>query len=150
MGRDARLKKLTILLCALVLTLAPFARAAFASEEEGDGKANKPPPEFEYVELKPLVLPIITEKGLTQQVSLLVSLEIPYGKAEHIKAMAPKLADAYISDLYGALGNGEAMMKGGVVDVTAIKERLTADTTRVLGPDKVHEVLLQVMQQAKR
>jgi hypothetical protein len=131
------------------MTLAPFARAAFAAEEE-EGKANKPPPEFEYVELKPLVLPIITEKGLTQQVSLLVSLEIPYGKTEHIKAMAPKLADAYISDLYGALGNNEAMMRGGVVDVTAIKERLTADTTRVLGPDKVHEVLLQVMQQAKR
>ncbi|TAL31813.1 MAG: flagellar basal body-associated FliL family protein [Alphaproteobacteria bacterium] len=131
------------------MTLAPFARAAYAAEEEEDSKA-KPPPEFEYVELKPLVLPIITERGLTQQVSLLVSLEIPYGKGDEIRAMAPKLADAYISDLYGALGNNEALLKGGVVDVTAIKERLSADTIKVLGPDKVHEVLLQVMQQAKR
>jgi hypothetical protein len=119
-------------------------------DEDNGGKPKKPPPEFEYVELKPLTLPIINSNGLTQQVSLLVSLEVPYGKTDEIKAAAPKLADAYISDLYGALGSGSAMLKGGIIDVNAVKEHLTADTTKVLGPDKVHAVLLDVMQQSRR
>lgn len=106
-------------------------------------------PEFEYYELAPLVLPIINETGVTQQVSLVVSLELPYGKKSEVELYEPRLADAYLQDLYGALGAGHAMMHGNVVDVQAVKSRLTDVTTKVLGPDKVNSVLLQVVQQRR-
>ena len=134
---------------------------AYAAEEEGGkGKAQAGGPEkgraeeaggkhpdFEYVDLKPLVLPIITDRGLTQQVSLMVSLELPYGEVGEIAPFEPRLADAYLQDLYGALGAGNAMMQGNVIDVMAVKRRLNAVTAKVLGGEKFHDVLLQVVQQ---
>ena len=106
-------------------------------------------PEFEYLELSPLTLPIITDQGMMQQVSLVVALEVPYGKKDEIKVMEPRLADAYLQDLYGALGAGHAMMRGNIIDVQAVKDRLTDVTNRVVGPDVVHGVLLQVLQQRR-
>lgn len=132
-------------LAANPMTPAGFVSAAWANSKEED--PNAPKPEFEYLEMAPLVLPIITESGLTQQVSLVVSLELPYGKTAEVKPYEPKLADAYLQDLYGALGTGHAMMRGGVIDVMAVKTRLTDVTTKVLGADKFHSVLLQVVQQ---
>lgn len=120
---------------------------AYAAESED---ANAPKPEFEYFELAPLVLPIITEGGLTQQVSLVVSLELPYGKKGEVEPYAPRLADAYLRDLYGALGVGDAMMRGDVVDVMAVKDRLTEVTTKVIGAERFNSVLLQVVQQSPR
>jgi hypothetical protein len=128
-----------------LMLLAPGIAMAAASEEPAAAT-----PDFEYLDMKPLVLPIITEKGLTQQVSLVISLEVPYGTKDKVKAMEPKLADAYISDLYGALGTGHGLMKNNVIDIPAIKARLSKNTLKVLGPDKVNDVLLQVVQQSQR
>ncbi|MBI1215335.1 MAG: hypothetical protein GC185_05895 [Alphaproteobacteria bacterium] len=157
MKKMKKMKKIKILFAFLaVMALAssgaaPLFHAPPAYAEEGGGEAKKgPPPDFEYLQLKPLTLPVITAKGLTQQVSLLVSLEVPYGTKDAIKEMEPKLADAYISDLYGALGAGQVMLRGHILDVGAIKTRLTKDTEKVLGPDKVHDVLLQAVQQSGR
>lgn len=112
---------------------------------------NAPHPEFEYVQLDPINLPIITNKGLTQQLSLLVSVEVPYGSAEEITTFKPRLADAFIQDLYGALGAGHGLMKDGVINVQEIKKRLFAVATKVTGPEhKIHDVLLQVVQQLPR
>ena len=132
---------------------------AFAAEEEaaaaspaGEGEDGKPPapkPDFDYLEMKPLVVPVITAKGLTQQLSLVISIELPYGTLDDIKVLQPKLADTYISDLYGLLGAGGAILHGNVVDVVTIKDHLTRDTTKVLG-DKYSQVLLQVVQQSSR
>ncbi len=116
------------------------------TEKAADSKEKHP--DFEYINLKPLVLPVITDRGLTQQVSLFVSLELPYGKMDDVEPFEPRLADAYLQDLYGALGAGGAMMTGGnLVDVQAIKQRLTSVTHKVLGTENVHDVLLQVVQQ---
>jgi hypothetical protein len=128
----------------VILALSLGAGAAQAASAE---KSDAPPPEYEYIELKPLTLPIITDKGLTQQVSLMVSLELPYGKLEEVKFLMPRLADAYLRDLYGVLGVGGAMMKGGLIDVVAVKQRLAAVTVSIAGEGKVNDVLLQVVQQ---
>jgi flagellar FliL protein len=101
----------------------------------------------EFVELDPLVLPIIDGTGVTQVVSLVIALEVEgKEKADEVKKLTPRLKDAYIQDMYGIL-NKHAAMKGGVVQVGAIKGRLTKITTDVLGEDMVDEVLLQVVQQ---
>lgn len=130
-----------------ILGMVLVAPVSAMAEEEAAAAAT---PDFEYLDMKPLVLPIITEKGLTQQVSLVISLEVPYGTKDKVKAMEPKLADAYISDLYGALGTGHGLMKNNVIDIPAIKARLSKNTLKVLGPDKVNDVLLQVVQQSQR
>jgi len=128
---------------AAVLTASPAL-----AEGGGEGAAETgPKPEFEYLQISPLTLPVITDRGLTQQVSLVVSIELPYGKKAEIEPMEPRLADAYLQDLYGALSSGHGMMRGNIVDVQAVKERLTNVTTKVLGADKFSSVLLQVVQQ---
>lgn len=101
----------------------------------------------EFVELDPLILPIIDSSGVTQTVSLVIALEVEdKAKADEVRKLTPRLKDAYIQDMYGVL-NKHAALKGGVVQVSAIKGRLTKITTDVLGEDMVSEVLLQVVQQ---
>ncbi|MBI3441495.1 MAG: flagellar basal body-associated FliL family protein [Proteobacteria bacterium] len=132
---------------SVICFLAVLVPRTYAAESETKGESG-PPPEFAYIQLDPINLPIITAKGLTQQVSLLVSLEIEFADKEKVSVYKPRLTDAYIQDLYGAIGAGYAMMKGNVVDVQQIKQRLTSVTDKVLGPDlKAHDVLLQVIQQ---
>jgi flagellar FliL protein len=101
----------------------------------------------EFVELDPLILPVIDNTGVTQTVSMVIALEVPdKTKAEEVKKLSPRLKDAYIQDMYGIL-NAHAALKGGVLQVGEIKERLNKITTKVLGEDMVNEVLLQVVQQ---
>jgi flagellar basal body-associated protein FliL len=104
-------------------------------------------PEVSFVEMKPLVLPIVDQNGVSQIVSLVVSLEAssPETKAE-IEKYSPRLLDAFIQDMYGALSR-QAAMEGGMVQVGYIKSRLNRVTLEVLGKDKVKDVLLQVVQQ---
>jgi len=121
-----------------------------ASAEEGEkGDPDAKHPDFEYIQLDPLTLPVITAKGLTQQISLKVQLEVPYGKRDDVAGYEPRLIDAYLRDLYGQLGAGRGMMKNNFVDVSAVKQRLTEITHEVMGEKKedVHEVLLQVLLQ---
>lgn len=127
----------------------PVVAQALANEGGGEGEKGGPHPDFEYMEMKPMVLPVITDKGVTQQISLVVSLEVPYGKKAEVENYEPRLTDAYLQDLYGALGAGKAMVTNNVIDVQAVKARLTNVTRKVLKDDQVHDVLLQVLQQRR-
>jgi flagellar FliL protein len=101
----------------------------------------------EFVELDPLILPIIDKDGVSQVVSLVVALEVPdAAKKEEVKKLAPLLKDAFIQDMYGEL-NQQMAVKGGVIQVAVIKERLSKISIKVLGKDSVNGVLLQVVQQ---
>lgn len=100
-----------------------------------------------FVELDPLILPIVDNEGIQQVVSIVIALEVSGPTdADKVKALKPRLKDAYIQDLYGVLNKHEAL-KGGVVQVGPIKERLNVATRKVMGDDVVHDVLLQVVQQ---
>lgn len=144
------IRNLPALAIIVLVSMGIGYRGVAPAYASGSEDASAPKPEFEYYELAPLVLPIITESGLTQQVSLVVSLELPYGKKSEVEPYAPRLADAYLRDLYGALGVGNAMMRGDVVDVLAVKDRLTEVTTKVIGAERFNSVLLQVVQQSPR
>ncbi|MDE2336298.1 MAG: hypothetical protein KGL10_03205 [Alphaproteobacteria bacterium] len=141
-----------------VLTVVGFAPAAYAAGDTMGGKAmsgaqetgpNGQHPEYQYVELSPVILPIITTQGLTQQVSLKVQLEVFWGNKDKVSTYEPRLIDAYLQDLYGALSAGSGLLKNSFVNIVAVKQRLTVDTDKVLGKDKdkVHDVLLEVLQQ---
>lgn len=121
--------------------------ATHKKEEKKKGGGGHGGGGTEFVELDPLILPIIDSSGVTQTVSLVIALEVEDKvKAEEVKKLTPRLKDAYIQDMYGVL-NKHAALKGGVVQVAAVKSRLTKITTDVLGEDMVSEVLLQVVQQ---
>ncbi|HTK83840.1 MAG TPA: flagellar basal body-associated FliL family protein [Patescibacteria group bacterium] len=103
--------------------------------------------EPKYVNLDPLSLPIIDDKGVTSNVSIVVALQVEDEKSvNEIKKQMPRLIDAYIQNMYGMLNKREAL-KGGVVQVGLVKDRLNQITKKVLGDDMVDDVLLQVVSQ---
>jgi len=114
-----------------------------AKKGHGEGESEK----SEYVTLDPLILPIIDKDGISQTVSIVISVEVSdKDKAEAVTDMVPRLKDAYIQEMYGVL-NKQAALQGGVVQVGMIKERLNQITQRVMGEGVVNDVLLQVVQQ---
>ncbi len=121
-----------------------FVTTASAADSEDEVKDA---PEYEYFQMSPLMIPIIQQGGIVQQVSLVVSIEVPYGKIPTIERYQPRLADAFIQDLYGVLGAGYGLVNGKVLDVHAIKKRMLSVTQKVLGPETATDVLLQVVQQ---
>lgn len=155
MGFKTAMGRFFIILSVVVFTLGislprgipSFVSTALAAEgKEEDPKA--PHPEFEYVQIDPIMLPIITSRGITQQIRLMVQIEVEYGKKSDVEPYMPRLVDAYLQDLYGALSAGHGIMKNNFVDVIQVKQRLTSVTDKVLGEDhKAHGVLLQILQQ---
>ncbi len=131
-----------------------FMQEAEASAPEGEEhevakeeEHAKDSTHFEYVELDPLILPIVDKNGLSQVVSMVVALEVvDAAAAEKVKKLSPKIKDAYIQDLYGML-NEHAALKGGVIQVSYIKKRLNKISVDVIGEEYFNDVLLQVVQQ---
>jgi flagellar FliL protein len=100
-----------------------------------------------FVEMDPLILPILDKDGITQVISLVVAIEVndEAGK-KAVEAVIPRLKDAYIQEMYGLLSK-QAAMKGGVLQVAMLKEKLNKVSTEVLGEEGFNDVLLQVVQQ---
>lgn len=122
--------------------------AAFKNAKEKAAKLSvKQARDLHFVEMDPIILPIIDTQGVSQVVTLIVSLEVNGEEnAELAQTLAPRLKDAYIQDMYGVLSR-KASMEGGVVKVNQLKERLNRISAQVLGQDKVNSVLLQVVNQ---
>jgi flagellar basal body-associated protein FliL len=124
-----------------------ISKPAHASDSKEKSEGEHGAAEVSFYEMKPLVLPIVDANGVSQIISLVVSLEAttPEARAE-IEKYSPRLLDAFIQDMYGALSR-QAAMEGGLVQVGYIKSRLNRVSGEVLGKDKVKDVLLQVLQQ---
>lgn len=117
-------------------------KAAPEKTEKAEGEAK-----VEYISMQPIILPIIGRDGISQTVSMVVSIQVSdKTKAEEVKLNLPKLADAYLSDMYGTLSQ-KAAMQGGVIKVSMLKARLASITKKVMGEGMVDDVLLQVLQQ---
>lgn len=131
-----------------VASAGPVDEAAKAAHDaKADAAKGVAVAQEEFVQLEPLILPVIDERGLSQMVSLVVSLEVPdVATAAEVKRLSPRLKDAYIQDMYGVL-NRKSSMTNGVLQVALIKDRLNKVSVEVLGKDKVNDVLLQVVQQ---
>ncbi len=124
-----------------LLCLAFPAHDASAAEEKKSANVA------EYIKMDPLLLPIIDDDGVQQVVSMVVTIEVDgISNADKVKAMRPRLADAYIQNMYGIL-NKHAALKGGIIQVAMLKERLNKVTSDVVGHDMGAEVLIQVVQQ---
>lgn len=138
------MKKLLAGVATLVLALGVFSASpqAYASEKGSSGG-------FEYIEMKPLMLPIIDGNGASQVINLVIALEVKdLSVASKIEKMRPKLTDAFIQDMYGTL-NKQAASHGGVLQLNQIKKRLLKVSNQILSDEEeaVHDVLLQVIDQ---
>lgn len=121
--------------------------AAEKAAAEAEGEHAAPAPVLEFVKVDPIILPVIDDHGLSQVVTIVITLEVPdAAAADQARLMAPRLKDAIIQDMYGVLSR-KTVMKGGTVDVTKIKTRLNELSKKVLGAEKVNDVLLQVVNQ---
>lgn len=130
------------LMALMTVSLAVPAHAAGGGKKETAG--------VQYMELDPLLLPVIDDTGITQQVSLIVKLEVADAeKAAKIESMKPKIVDAFVADLYGSFSNKNAMLANGILRLDRIKTRLKSTAAKVAGDDTVSDVLLQVVQQHK-
>jgi flagellar FliL protein len=132
-----------------------FMKPAEASQPDGEQakkhaekkEKDKDKSKHTFVELDVLTLPIISDSGVTQTVSMVVAIEVADEKAAAlIESQAPRLRDAYIQKMYGLLYANDAL-KDGVIQVSAIKAQLNEISHKVLGADVVEDVLLQVVQQ---
>ncbi len=126
-----------------------FNNSAQATEskeaKKEEAKTEVAPPT--YVEMKPLVLPVVDKNGVSQIISIVISLEVDDpAKAANAEALKPRLTDAYIQGMYGVLSS-QSVMADGILQVGYIKDRLNHITTKVLGENQVKDVLLQVVQQ---
>ena len=138
------MKFLFAALCAVTIAVSGFTTPALAAGGGGGGSAALLP----YMELDPLLLPIITDDGITQQVSLIVKIEVSDAShIEEVKALEPKIVDAFVRDLYGTLSNENAMVVHGILNIPLIKTRLRHTAAQVAGDELIHDVLLQVVQQ---
>ncbi len=133
-----------------VASLGASDSVAYASQkarEKAGVLAKEEAKKLEFVKLDPIILPIIDANGVSQVVTLVVSLEVDSPeKAEYVAKLVPRLKDAFIQDMYGVL-NRKASMDGGVVKVDQLKERLNRVSKRILGENKTNGVLLQVVNQ---
>lgn len=128
----------------------PAAEAAGleGEHEEAVKEVEHDPALYTYVELDPLILPIIDEYGVNQVVSLVLSLEVVNAEAAaKVESMKPRLNDAYIQNMYGLINQHVAHNKSGLIKVESLKKRLNKISENVMGKDVVNDVLLQVIQQ---
>ncbi len=135
------MRKVLFFIAAFVaFSLSPVISEAAEKKEDKSGGA-------EYVKMGPLLLPIIDEDGLQQVVNMVLSIEVDgVSNADKVKAMSPRLKDAYIQNMYGML-HEHAALKSGVIQIKMIKARLNEITATVVGDDIETDVLIQMVQQ---
>lgn len=120
---------------------AKKARDKLARESEEAAK------NLHFVKLEPIILPIIDAQGVSQVITLVISVEVDGAEnAERAEILVPRLKDAIIHDMYGVL-NRKASLEGGLVQVNMLKKRLNRISQNVLGQNHVNDVLLQVVNQ---
>lgn len=132
------MKKLLMMMLCVGLLMAFTPNAEAKDKKEGEIT-------IQFIELSPLVLPVINDRGVTQMVSLVVALEVDsQEKADKVTHFSPRLTDAYLSDLYGVLSHKAA--ENGMIPIDFVKKRLNAASHKVLGEEIVSDVLVQVLQ----
>jgi flagellar basal body-associated protein FliL len=126
-------------------------------EGEGDEKKSAPKDisggrfagDPVYVHLSPMILPVITDTGAEQIVSLQITIEVrDFDSADTIHTKMPLVMDALMRALYGGLGNGD-LRNGQLIDVTRIKAKCTTALDNAVGADNIRDVLIEAVAQRR-
>jgi len=131
-----------------VMAVAGCLVGGHAWAEEGKIKeAGEDPNKPRYVKISPLLLPVIGDKGIEQIVSIVIVIETPNkAAADEVIQRSPRLNDAFLTDLYGALDRRDKMVNG-LLNIANIKDRLTQISQKILGDDNFKSILIQGVSQ---
>jgi flagellar basal body-associated protein FliL len=100
-----------------------------------------------YVHLNPMVLPVISDAGVEQLITVVIDIEVTdFDVADKIHSHMPQVMDSLMTSLYGGLGQG-SLRHGKLVDVSKIKAKATTAMESVVGPDAIKNVLVQSVSQ---
>jgi flagellar basal body-associated protein FliL len=124
-------------------------------EGEGDDKKKKGPENVSggrfagdpiYVHMDPMILPVISDQGVEQLVTIVIDIEVKdFDAADDMHTKMPKVRDALMRALYGGLGKGN-LRNGKLVDVNKVKVKAAAALREVMG-DGIRDVLIQGVSQ---
>lgn len=150
---------MTICLCLFVSPLAlaeegeaPNKKAALQSKEDvstitGGAYAGGKDPV--YINLPPLMIPIINDYGAQQIVAMLIDLHIDtLENAEIIRSKDPVLKDALVVAMYEGLSNG-TMRNANALDIIEIKNQIKKTVNEMFEGEPVLAVLIQAVAQRK-
>jgi len=162
----------SFLLCVLLCALCCAPLSVVASEHGGGhgGEASKADAKAEqkskkkdtatitggqgaddpvYLHMAPITLPIINDYGAQQIVTMLVDLQIKdFQTAESMQKQMPKLKDALLQSLYGALADG-SVRNANALDIVKIKANIMETLTVAFEDGAVKEVYVQAVSQRK-
>lgn len=115
-------------------------------QEEAPKKKERVGPPV-YVQVGPMIVPVLGAKKVEQNIMVTVSLEVDDDTVkEQVRNQSPRLIDAYVQALYGGIDKGQ-VVDGQVINIPALKTKLQETTDKVLGPGVVHDVLIQSVSQ---
>jgi flagellar basal body-associated protein FliL len=97
-------------------------------------------PKYVYVQMPDFKVPAV--QGGRGQVELKLTLEVVYAAKDEVEHEQARLGDAFSSDLYAYLGEGNKIVPGKVENLDEVKARLRAVAVRETN-GKVHDVLIQ-------
>lgn len=101
-----------------------------------------------YVHLRPIFVPVMSDKGADQIVTMLVDLQVAdMSIANRFQENMPRVRDAIMQTLYGGFSNG-TLRRGAAIDVPKIKSKIYDAIVKAMGEKSVQEVL--VIQIAQR
>ena len=102
-----------------------------------------------YVHIRPMFMPVVTDNGAEQIVTLMVDLRVDnMNVANSFQDNMPRVRDALMQVLYGGLSNG-SLRQGQLIDVAKVKEKISGAIAKVMGPEAVQEVLIQAIAQRR-
>ena len=139
----------------LVLGIALLGGAGFGGWKlygmylvEGEAKPEPPPPPppTAFLRMDPVIVPVIGARKVEQFVTVVVTLEVIAEKAPVVQANQPRLSDAFLTALYGALDD-KTVLSNAVVNIGAVKAKLKETAGRTVGEGLVTDVLVQVVMQ---
>lgn len=130
-----------------------------AKKPEGEGgEAKKAPADISggrfagdpvYVHLAPMILPVITDTGAEQIVTLQITIQVKdFDAADTVHSNMPKVMDALMRALYGGLGNGD-LRNGQLIDVSKVKNKSIAALGQAIGADNIRDVLIEAVAQRR-
>jgi flagellar FliL protein len=100
-----------------------------------------------YVHISPMVLPVISDNGAEQLVTIQIDVEVrDFDIADNLHSNMPRVMDALMQALYGGLGQG-SLRHGKLVDVAKVKAKATTALEGIMGADNIRNVLVQGVSQ---
>ncbi len=157
------MKKLVIILAGLMMIvgltvsvmktmeLGPFAPAVVA-EGGGQGRSaakqsQDEPPRF--IDVEPLNIPVFHGDRVAATVQIQLKLEaIGEENEEEIIRLLPRISDAFLRDMHAFIPR--LLKKEQRIKVPIIKKRLQIISERLVGPNLIHNILVQSVSDSSR